>query len=200
MSRRRSSSRAPIFPAMRASSRAMLWSNCAPDRSVYTSLRSSSSPGRSRSGAAVAIVDVFLDEHVARGSDLPLELEHLALDRSVFMLCIGAHACIQHRSFHTTPLIPERRGGVESRTGDNRARVSVVEGRLRLGKRGQDLMLQYPRYKKDFDGWNETKKRTDSRRGAPFYHEREVWWCTLGVNVGSEENGSGESIAALPLF
>jgi mRNA interferase MazF len=46
--------------------------------------------------------------------------------------------------------------------------------------------------RKDFDGWNETKKRTDSRRGAPFYHEREVWWCTLGVNVGSEENGSGE--------
>jgi mRNA interferase MazF len=46
--------------------------------------------------------------------------------------------------------------------------------------------------KKDFDGWYETKKRTDSRRGAPFYHEREVWWCTLGVNVGSEENGAGE--------
>jgi mRNA interferase MazF len=46
--------------------------------------------------------------------------------------------------------------------------------------------------KKDFDGWNETNKRTDSRRGAPYYHEREVWWCTLGVNVGSEENGSGE--------
>ena len=45
--------------------------------------------------------------------------------------------------------------------------------------------------KKDFDGWNETKKATDSRRGAPFYHEREMWWCTLGVNVGSEENGSG---------
>jgi mRNA-degrading endonuclease toxin of MazEF toxin-antitoxin module len=46
--------------------------------------------------------------------------------------------------------------------------------------------------KKDFDGWNEAKKRTDTRRGAPYYHEREVWWCTLGVNVGSEENGSGE--------
>jgi mRNA interferase MazF len=46
--------------------------------------------------------------------------------------------------------------------------------------------------RKDFDGWDETKKRTDSRRGASFYHEREVWCCTLGVNVGSEENGSGE--------
>jgi mRNA interferase MazF len=46
--------------------------------------------------------------------------------------------------------------------------------------------------KKDFDGWNEAKKRADTRRGAPYYHEREVWWCTLGVNVGSEKNGSGE--------
>ena len=36
------------------------------------------------------------------------------------------------------------------------------------------------------------KKGPTSRRRAPFYHEREVWWCTLGVNVGSEENGSGE--------
>ncbi len=45
---------------------------------------------------------------------------------------------------------------------------------------------------KDFDGWNEKKKETDVRSDAPFYHEREIWWCTLGVNVGSEQDGSGE--------
>jgi hypothetical protein len=84
---------------MRASSRAMLWSNCAPDRSVYTSLRSSSSPGRSRSGAAVAIVDVFLDEHIAGGGDVSLELEHLTLDRPFLLLGIGAHACVQNALF-----------------------------------------------------------------------------------------------------
>ena len=70
-------------------------------------------------GTAVAVVDVFLDEHIARGGDLPLELEHLALDGPFFLLGIGAHACVQNRSFHTTPLIPERRQGVESRAGDN---------------------------------------------------------------------------------
>ena len=70
-------------------------------------------------GTAVAVVDVFLDEHVAGAGDLALELEHLAIDRAFFLLGIGAHACVQNRSFHTTPLIPEPRQGVESRAGDN---------------------------------------------------------------------------------
>ena len=69
-------------------------------------------------GTAVAVVGVFLYEHVARGGDLPLELEHLALDGPFLLLGVGAHACVQNRSFHTTPLIPERRQGVESRAGD----------------------------------------------------------------------------------
>ena len=45
---------------------------------------------------------------------------------------------------------------------------------------------------KDFDSWNKQKKRTDARANTPFYHERELWWCTLGVNVGAELDGSGE--------
>ena len=43
---------------------------------------------------------------------------------------------------------------------------------------------------KDFDGWNEEKKKTDSNKGR-FYHEREVWWCTLGINIGHEQDGVG---------
>jgi hypothetical protein len=66
-------------------------------------------PGAIQQRTAVAVVDVFLHEHIARSGDLPLELEHLALNRSFFLLCIGTHAYVQHRSFHTTPLIPERR-------------------------------------------------------------------------------------------
>ena len=46
---------------------------------------------------------------------------------------------------------------------------------------------------KDFDGWNVEKKRINDLGAAPFYHERELWWCTLGVNVGSEQDGSGEA-------
>jgi len=44
---------------------------------------------------------------------------------------------------------------------------------------------------KDFDRWNGRKKEIHERRGAPFYDEREVWWCALGVNIGFEQDGSG---------
>jgi len=45
---------------------------------------------------------------------------------------------------------------------------------------------------KDFDTWNEEKKRTDaSAEYLPLYHEREVHWCRLGVNVGFEQDGTG---------
>ncbi|MEK7134673.1 MAG: type II toxin-antitoxin system PemK/MazF family toxin [Patescibacteria group bacterium] len=45
---------------------------------------------------------------------------------------------------------------------------------------------------KDFDTWNGKKKEIHGRDDAPFYHKREIWWCALGVNVGSEQDGSGE--------
>lgn len=43
---------------------------------------------------------------------------------------------------------------------------------------------------KDFDGWNKNKKSIDSRQKSPFCHERELWWCTLGMNIGFEQDGS----------
>lgn len=44
---------------------------------------------------------------------------------------------------------------------------------------------------KDFDAWNMYKKRLDSRTRRIFYYEREVWWCAIGLNIGSEQNGKG---------
>ena len=44
--------------------------------------------------------------------------------------------------------------------------------------------------KKDFDKWNEEKKRAHAEE-ARLYTVREVWWCRLGVNIGSEQDGSG---------
>ncbi|MGE3702619.1 MAG: type II toxin-antitoxin system PemK/MazF family toxin [Hyphomicrobiaceae bacterium] len=44
---------------------------------------------------------------------------------------------------------------------------------------------------KDFDRWNDRKKEVDHSTFRRFrQREREVWWCTLGVNVGSEQDGS----------
>ena len=42
---------------------------------------------------------------------------------------------------------------------------------------------------KDFDGWNIEKKKINSNDIKIFYHEREIWWCTLGLNVGFEQDG-----------
>src|SRR3989344_5095648 len=46
--------------------------------------------------------------------------------------------------------------------------------------------------RKDFDQWNNLKKQTDRERPR-LYTVREVWWCRLGVNVGSEQDGNGQS-------
>ena len=46
---------------------------------------------------------------------------------------------------------------------------------------------------KEFDPWNEIKKKTDAQSDyLPLYHERQVRWCRLGVNVGFEQDGTGE--------
>lgn len=45
---------------------------------------------------------------------------------------------------------------------------------------------------KDFDQWNKIKKDINSSQKVPQFTEREIWWCALGVNVGSEEDGKGK--------
>ncbi len=46
---------------------------------------------------------------------------------------------------------------------------------------------------KDFEGWSKQKQAINARPEAPYYHEREVWWCSLGVNVGFEQDGTGKN-------
>jgi mRNA-degrading endonuclease toxin of MazEF toxin-antitoxin module len=47
--------------------------------------------------------------------------------------------------------------------------------------------------KKDFDSWNNKKKEIDDGGKNKLYHTRELWWCSLGVNIGSEQDGTGEN-------
>ena len=44
---------------------------------------------------------------------------------------------------------------------------------------------------KDFDKWNKVKKETNAERPR-LYTVREIWWCRLGVNIGTEQDGGGE--------
>jgi|SRR3989344_2851403 len=45
---------------------------------------------------------------------------------------------------------------------------------------------------KDFDAWNKRKKEIDAEK-PNFYHEKEIRWCSLGVNVGFEQDGTNKA-------
>jgi mRNA-degrading endonuclease toxin of MazEF toxin-antitoxin module len=45
--------------------------------------------------------------------------------------------------------------------------------------------------KKDFDKWNINKKQIHSNNENKFYGQREIWWCSLGTNIGFEQDGTG---------
>lgn len=49
-------------------------------------------------------------------------------------------------------------------------------------------------YQKDFDGWNKVKKVIHNKGLSPqlYFHEREIWWCSIGLNVGSEIDGKNQ--------
>src|SRR3989344_7304412 len=49
---------------------------------------------------------------------------------------------------------------------------------------------------KEFDKWNGLKKEIHSNdEYLPLYHERQIRWCRLGVNVGFEQDGTGEGFS-----
>jgi mRNA interferase MazF len=48
--------------------------------------------------------------------------------------------------------------------------------------------------RKDFDKWNDAKKQINAASSRPpFVSEREIWWCSLGINIGREQDGRGDS-------
>lgn len=44
---------------------------------------------------------------------------------------------------------------------------------------------------KDFQAWHRKKAQIDTIEKRPFFHEREIWFCHLGINVGFEQDGKG---------
>lgn len=46
--------------------------------------------------------------------------------------------------------------------------------------------------KKDFQNWHNRKSKIDDIEKRPFFHEKEIWFCYLGANVGFEEDGTGK--------
>ncbi|MFA6278584.1 MAG: type II toxin-antitoxin system PemK/MazF family toxin [Candidatus Paceibacterota bacterium] len=42
---------------------------------------------------------------------------------------------------------------------------------------------------KDFWKWHTKKEHLNKVEGTALFHEREVWWCALGANIGFEQDG-----------
>jgi mRNA interferase MazF len=46
---------------------------------------------------------------------------------------------------------------------------------------------------KEFDSWNILKKGLDALVNTnAIFHESEIWWCSVGLNIGDEEDGKNE--------
>jgi hypothetical protein len=46
---------------------------------------------------------------------------------------------------------------------------------------------------KDFDKWIILKKSLETSSAKKYAHAGEIWWCSLGLNLGVETNGKNES-------
>ena len=46
--------------------------------------------------------------------------------------------------------------------------------------------------KKDFQTWHLNKSNLHENKERPFFHEREIWFTSVGVNIGFEQDGNGE--------
>ena len=41
----------------------------------------------------------------------------------------------------------------------------------------------------NFDRWNKVKQFIESDHRLVYTSSREIWWCSLGINIGAETNG-----------
>jgi hypothetical protein len=45
---------------------------------------------------------------------------------------------------------------------------------------------------KDFWKWHSLKSEIEKQIPSPLFYEREIWWCSVGANVGAEEDGKND--------
>src|SRR3990167_8549365 len=45
---------------------------------------------------------------------------------------------------------------------------------------------------KNFKNWHKIKHYLHNKKERPFFHEGEVWFCSLGENIGFEQDGRGK--------
>ncbi len=46
---------------------------------------------------------------------------------------------------------------------------------------------------KDFKKWHSLKELLENKKNKIYFHERDIWWCSLGANIGFEEDGKNDN-------
>ena len=47
--------------------------------------------------------------------------------------------------------------------------------------------------KRDFDSWNKEKKNLENTGHEELiFHEKEIWWTSIGINLGDEQDGKND--------
>jgi mRNA interferase MazF len=46
---------------------------------------------------------------------------------------------------------------------------------------------------KDFQRWHKLKDALNKSNRLIRFHTREIWWCSLGANIGFEQDGKNEN-------
>lgn len=44
---------------------------------------------------------------------------------------------------------------------------------------------------KDFINWHSKKSKLDLNEQRPYFHEGEIWYASIGLNIGYEQDGKG---------
>jgi mRNA interferase MazF len=47
----------------------------------------------------------------------------------------------------------------------------------------------------NFDNWNTLKKSIQDGKKVEYFRERQVWWCSVGQNIGYEVYGKGKEFS-----
>jgi mRNA-degrading endonuclease toxin of MazEF toxin-antitoxin module len=45
---------------------------------------------------------------------------------------------------------------------------------------------------KDFTEWHSLKQQLQVRKDAPIFQQQEIWWCSVGMNIGHEADGKSK--------
>lgn len=46
--------------------------------------------------------------------------------------------------------------------------------------------------KKNFEKWHSLKSSIEERHAVQQFHQREIWWCSIGLNLGNEQDGKND--------